>query len=98
MNDAPEQQVRLLRAGDWMRKTFGWDGTKAGMTDKMLEKTQIMLNNNRGSNIIPTDVKELLNSSNSTASHFRDVVSQLVKNMQMIYLDLNHKNHKTLMI
>ena len=76
MNDAPEQQVRLLRAGDWMRKTFGWDGTKAGMTDKMLEKTQIILNNNRGSNRIPTDVKELLNSSNSTASHFRDVVSQ----------------------
>ena len=74
LGDVEEQQVRLVRAGEYFKKTFGWDGTKAGMTDDMLETFTNHMSKGTGS--IPHDVRGLVESSTNTASEFRNVLSK----------------------
>jgi len=74
LQDPAEQQVRLVRAGDYFKKTFGWDGTKAGMTDDMLETFTNHISKGTGS--IPDDVRGLVEASTNTASEFRTVLSK----------------------
>jgi hypothetical protein len=50
LNDPAEQQVRMVRYGEILKK-HGWDGTKAGLTDDMIYNSSFSL---------PGDVKQLL--------------------------------------
>ena len=74
LGDVEEQQVRLVRAGEYFKKTYGWDGTKAGMTDDMLETFTNHMSKGTGS--IPHDVRGLVEASTNTASEFRNVLSK----------------------
>ena len=75
LQDPAEQQVRLVRAGDYFKKNYGWDGTKTGMTDDMLEKFTNSMSQHTGATI-PHDVRALVEASTNTAGQFRNVLSK----------------------
>lgn len=63
---AREQQPRLLRGAQWVKDNFNWDGTKSGITDKMVNNIFDQMQNPKnlgGKTSIPDDFRELLENS-----------------------------------
>ena len=74
-----EQQVRLLRGADWFKRTYKWDGTKAGMSDDMLNEVFNQMSGKKTSKeMIPDDFRQLLKhvNPNITYNQLRDVLSK----------------------
>ena len=57
LNDPAEQQVRMVRYGEILKKQ-GWDGTKKGLTNKIIDKSTA--EGWLGSSDLPSDIIQLL--------------------------------------
>ena len=66
LGEAKEQQPRLLRGAQWVKDNFNWDGTKSGITDKMVNNIFNQMQNPKhlgGKTSIPDDFRTLLENS-----------------------------------
>ena len=74
--DPAEQQVRMVRYGEILKKR-GWDGTKKGLTNDIIDKSTFGAANNN----IPNDVRQLLYNMKGIDSGTKAWYAQIKKTL-----------------
>ena len=85
LNDPAEQQVRMVRYGEILKK-HGWDGTAKGLTNKIIDKSaggRSALDNKvwLGSSNLPSDVIQLLGKMKGIKVGSPDWYAQIKKTL-----------------
>ena len=72
MRDPAEQQVRLVRTGEWLKQNAKWDGNPNNLTDGMIRRLIKSVSKSE----VPHDVEMLIRLADATPKQMKDVIGK----------------------
>lgn len=72
MRNPAEQQVRLVRTGEWLKQNAKWDGNPNNLTDGMIRRLIKSVSKSE----VPHDVEMLIRLADATPKQMKDVIGK----------------------